>query len=207
MNGRNRTRDSFTLAALMVAVLLLFGASGVHAWDLSEPTIESSEGRYIIEHRFESSLDPDSLLALLYNPENFAELNRDRPVDMEILPPQGGNYDVVARYKFLWFYKNRMVLRRHLSREERRVTSELVGFWQTLGVAPEPRSSLAVYEISSRPGGGSHVEFLQVTEFEGDLSPLANRTFSNATIDYLLTTERYIHFHETPGDQLVMSQP
>lgn len=181
MNG---TRFKKAAAVLLTATLLLVAKAG--AWELSEPVVAREDSVYVFEHSFESGLAPDSLLKLLYEPNNLVEINRDLPGDVEVGQVEGDSYKVFAQYEFLWFYENRMVLHRSLDRETGSVSIELVDFHQTFGVAPEPRFSHAGYVVLPRPGGGSEVHFYQVTAFDDQLGRLACRTFQKQPLSSCL---------------------
>lgn len=177
---------------------LSFAASPGYALDRSRPEIAQQDSVISIEHRFVTDLSPDSVAYLLFRPDHLIESEKGTPGEMEIDDVNPSGYNVRIRYSLLLFYRNRMVLHRSLEQhgDTLMVRSRLVDFWQTVGVAPEPTSSCALYIITPKPYGGTVVTYRQETTFQQPLGSYAYRYFSGETERAILSEVDYIHRFE-----------
>ena len=181
------------LLALLISGLFFAAAPG-RAWEQTRPEIAQQDSMINIEHRFVSDLLPDSVASLLFRPSHLIASEKGTPGELEIADVKQSGYDVRVRYSLLWVYRNRMVLHRTLEQhgDTLLVRSRLVEFWQTVGVAPEPTSSCALYIITPGPYGGTVVNYRQQTAFQHPLGSYAYRYFSGETERAILSAVDYV---------------
>ena len=193
--------NRFAPQTLFLALAFIYAIVSVQDARAAQPEVRVEHGVYTFAQQFESTLPADTVAALLFRPGNLSQVDGQMASKLSFDTLDDSTYEMASDYRYLWFYHNRMVVRRRLERQGRTITSTLVRFTQTLGLAPNPRSSTTTYRLLPTATGTS-IEFTQTTVFEASLGSLANRVFTSTTLKYLEQIQAFVQSRESTVETL-----